>query len=217
MEEKINKQKSEIIKLKEENNILKEEIGNIKIITGYNGYIESQTLSNYSVIINKNEYKIIVEEIKNRLNKSIISFKKIHQASKDGGEPSIFHSKCDKVSITLLLIKSRNNNRFGGFTSNYWESTNKEEFKDDKNAFVFSLDEKKIYSYKNDGKAIRCYSQYGPCFGYGPLIGIYGNPISNNKLYSFNYNTSFDVNSNFLTEGLNDYTIDYEVFQILFN
>ena len=52
----------------------------------------------------------------------------------------------------------------------------------------------------------------------GPLIGIYGNPISNNKLYSFNYNTSFDVNSNFLTEGLiNDYAIDYEVFQILFN
>lgn len=217
MEEKINKQNSEIIKLKEENNILKEEIGNIKIITGYNDYIESQTLSNYSVIINNNEGIIIVEEIKNRLNKSIISFKKIYQASKDGGEPSIFHSKCDKVSITLLLIKSRNNNRFGGFTSNYWESTNKEEFKDDKNAFVFSLDEKKIYSYKNDGKAIRCYSQYGPCFGYGPLIGIYGNPISNNKLYSFNYNTSFDVNSNFLTEGLNDYTIDYEVFQILFN
>ena len=217
MEEKINKQKSEIIKLKEENNIIKEEIGNIKIITGYNGYIESQTLSNYSVIINNNECKIIVEEIKNRLNKSIISFKKIYQASKDGGEQSIFHSKCDKVSIILLLIKSRNNNRFGGFTSNYWESTNKEEFKDDKNAFVFSLDEKKIYSYKNDGKAIRCYIQYGPCFGYGPLIGIYGNPISNNKLYSFNYNTSFDVNSNFLTEGLNDYTIDYEVFQILFN
>ena len=66
MEEKINKQKSEIIKLKEENNILKEEIGNIKIITEYNGYIESQTLSNYSVIINNNECKIIVEEIKNR-------------------------------------------------------------------------------------------------------------------------------------------------------
>ena len=217
LEEKINKQNSEIIKLKEENNILKEEIGNIKIITGYNDYIESQTLSNYSVIINNNECKIIVEAIKNRLNKSIISFKKIYQASKDGGEPSIFHSKCDKVSNTLVLIKSRNNNRFGGFTSNYWESTNKEEFKDDKNAFVFSLDEKKIYSYKNDGKAIRCYSQYGPCFGYGPLIGIYGNPISNNKLYSFNYNTSFDVNSNFLTEGLNDYAIDYEVFQILFN
>ena len=169
------------------------------------------------MIINNNECKIIVEEIKNRLNKSIISFKKIYQASKDGGEPSIFHSKCDKVSIILLLIKSRNNNRFGGFTSNYWETTNKEVFKDDRNAFVFSLDEKKIYSYKNDGKAIRCYSQYGPCFGYGPLIGIYGNPISNNKLYSFNYNTSFDVNSNFLTKGNSDYAIDYEVFQILFN
>ena len=98
MEEKINKQNSEIIKLKEENNILKEEIGNIKIITGYNGYIESQTLSNYSVIINNNECKIIVEAIKNRLNKSMISFKKIYQASKDGGEPPIFHSKCDKVS-----------------------------------------------------------------------------------------------------------------------
>lgn len=217
LEDKINKQNSEIIKLKEENNILREEIRNLKIITGYNDYIESQNLSNNSVIINNNEAKIIIEAIKNRLNKSIISFKKIYQASKDGGEPSIFHLKCDKISNTLVLIKSRNNNRFGGFTSNYWESTNKEEFKDDKNAFVFSLDEKKIYSYKNDGKAIRCYIQYGPCFGYGPLIGIYGNPISNDKLYSFNDNKSFDVNSNFLTEGINDYAIDYEVFQILFN
>ena len=99
LEEKINKQNCEIIKLKEENNILKEEIGNIKIITGYNDYIESQDLSNHSVIINNNEGKIIIEAIKCRLNKSKISFKKIYQASKDGGEPSIFHLKCDKISI----------------------------------------------------------------------------------------------------------------------
>ena len=218
LEEKINKQNSEIIKLKEENNILKEEIRNIKIITGYNDYdyVESQALSNDSAIINNNECKIIIEAIKSRLNKSKISFKKIYQATRDGGEPSVFHSKCDNINNTLVLIKSKNNDRFGGFTSNYWESTTKEEFKDDKNAFVFSLNEQKIYSYKKDGKAIRCYSKYGPCFGYGPLIGIYGNPISNYKLYSYHYNESYDVNSNFLTIN-GDYAIDYEVFQILFN
>ena len=75
-----------------------------------------------------------------------------------------------------MLIHSNGNKRFGGFTSNIWESTSNEVFKDDKNAFVFSLDKQKIYSYKNDGKAIRCHKNYGPCFGYVPKIGIFGNP-----------------------------------------
>ena len=116
---------------------------------------------------------------------------------------------------TLVLIHSKKNNRFGGFTSNIWESTSNEVFKDDKNAFVFSLDKQKIYSYKNDGKAIRCHKYYGPCFGYGPLIGIYGNPLEKQELNSHKYYNSYDIDYAFL-ENFSDYAIDYEVFQVIF-
>ena len=150
------------------------------------------------------------------MNRKIKNIKKIYQATKDGGNPSIFHSKCDNINNTLVLIHSSGNKRFGGFTSNNWESTQKEFFKDDKNAFVFSLDNQKIYLYKNEGKAIRCFKDYGPCFGYGPKIGIYGNPLEQKKLFSYVDNASYDFYYIF-SRNNPDYAIDYNSFHIFLN
>ena len=169
----------------------------------------------FSNILKSNECELIFSAIKSRINKKLMDIKKIYQATKDGGDPSIFHSKCDGINNTLVLIHSKKNNRFGGFTSNIWESTSNEVFKDDKNAFVFSLDKQKIYSYKNDGKAIRCRKDYGPCFGYGPLIRIYGNPFEQTKLESYKGNESYDIDYAFLKNN-SDYAIEYEVFQVIF-
>ena len=169
----------------------------------------------FSNILKSNECELIFSAIKSRINKKLKDIKKIYQATKDGGDPSIFHSKCDGINNTLVLIHSKENGRFGGFTSNIWESTSNEVFKDDKNAFVFSLDKQKIYSYKNDGKAIRCRKDYGPCFGYGPKIGIYGDPLKQQNLYSYKYYNSYDIDYAFLKNN-SDYAIEYEVFQVIF-
>jgi hypothetical protein len=32
----------------------------------------------------------------------------LYQASRDGFDPSVFHSKCDKTSATFIVIKSKN-------------------------------------------------------------------------------------------------------------
>ena len=178
--------------------------------------IISEQISSFSNILKTNECELIFSAIKRRMNRKIKNIKKIYQATKDGGNPSIFHSKCDNINNTLVLIHSSGNKRFGGFTSNIWESTQKELFKDDKNAFVFSLDKQKIYSYKNDGKAIRCRKDYGPCFGYGPMIGIYGNPLEQKKLFSYVDNVSYDFDYIF-SRNNPDYAIDYEVFEIIFD
>ena len=119
------------------------------------------------------------------------------------------------INNTLVLIHSRENERFGGFTSSVWESTPKELFKDDNKAFVFSLEKKKIYSYKSDGSAIRCYYKYGPCFGSGPVIGIYGNSLVSANLYCYYYIDSYTIDAA-LNKKNTDYAIDYEVFQIIF-
>jgi len=211
-EEKMNNQNKEINNLKEENNKLKDEIKCIK--NDFYGVTENFIIN--SNILKSNEYKMISLAINKRINKKIKEIKKIYQATKDGGDPCYFHSKCDKINNTLVLIHSEGNNRFGGFTSNFWESTKDEVFKDDKNAFVFSLDENKIYPYKNDGKAIRCFKNYGPYFGSGPLIGIRGNPFKDENLRTFRDGTSYDINNDFLNKNATDNVVDYEVFQIIF-
>ena len=128
--------------------------------------------------IKENEFGFIKDAIESRLNKKIKGIKKIYQASIDGGEPYFFHLKCDHIPNTLVIIKSEGNRRFGGFTSLTWDSPKKYKYKDDKNAFLFSLDKLKIYSYDNNQRAIYCFYKSGPSFGFGHDIGIDGNIIN---------------------------------------
>ncbi len=101
----------------------------------------------------ENEFNIIHLALKSRMNKEVKEIKKLYQITIEGDGSVNFHSKCDNIPNTLVLIKSAGNRRFGGFTSQVWESTSGS-YKDDKNAFLFSLDKQRIYPYKNNGNAI---------------------------------------------------------------
>jgi len=62
----------------------------------------------------------------------------IYQASVDGFDS--FHSKCDGVRNTLLIVKSNKNYIFGGYTTADWSSSKiNSGIKYDANAFLFSL------------------------------------------------------------------------------
>ena len=133
----------------------------------------------------------------------------------------IFHSKCDNIPNTLVLVKSEGYRRFGGFTPIPWKS-NGECLKDNKNkTFVFSLDNKKIYYLKSGFSAVCHSKESGPCFGVGYDIGIVGNPIKENKLYTYQF--CFDYKGD--KQSLSEYqlfqnneskALEYEVFQIIF-
>ena len=151
------------------------------------------------------EFSMIKKAVENRINKKIKSIKKWNRATVDGGDADIFHSKCNNIPNTLTIIKSKGNRRFGGFTSEAWES--RLIFKNDKNAFLFSLDKKNIYSYKNDGCAIFCYNKFGPCFGTNnsdhSTIGILGNPILKKVLQTYESDSNsynFNGDNNALSE-----------------
>ena len=215
--------------LENENKELRKEIQELKkIIEPINKkYMESMNINKHtfnedSVIMKCNDFELIYQAIKSRLNKEVKGLRKLYQATLDGDSPFQFHSKCDNIPNTLTLIKSAGNSRFGGFASNYWESPLNTLDKDDKNAFLFSLDKQKIYSYKNDGKALICDKNCGPCFGNGFTIGVIGNSIKGKKLYTresdkkASYN--FDGDKNALSEsgrGILLYASEIEVFQII--
>lgn len=177
-----------------------------------------------STIIRYDEIDVIIESVESRLGKEIEDIKILYKSSIDGGEPINFHEKCDDIPNTLTLIKSNENKRFGGFTSVTWESSSEIIYKDDINAFLFSLDKLNIYPNKGLNCAICCVDSFGPIFGCFPSISITGNPMKSRKLCVNETNdlSSYDFldDTNFLLdEGKDDciYAEEYEVFQIKFS
>ena len=179
----------------------------------------------YELSDNKNvfdpDFDLIKSAITERIKKEIKTIKKLYQATKDGGEASNFHKLCDNLPNTLTLIQSQNNRRFGGFTTECWESSIK--CKSDKNAFLFSLDKQKIYKCKNYSNSIYCNSLSGPCFGYGNTIKIGKNVLKEKTLRTYESNPEcsyeFDGDCNALSEDGKFEGIlakEYEVFQVIF-
>ena len=170
--------KNDIKILNKEIKSLKEEITEIKkIIEPMDRQLEEKLKYNKPVLMKENEFEFIHLAIKSRMDKEVKELKKLYQATIDGDWPLKFHLKCDNIPNTLVIIKSAGNRRFGGFVSQTWQSDSNGAFKDDKNAFLFSLDKQKIYSYKNDNKAINNHKDYGPTFGYGFTLRIFSNCI----------------------------------------
>ena len=127
------------------------------------------------------EYELIYKEISSKLKKQVKNLKILYKASKDGDCPKIFHKNCDDIKNTLCIYESKKNRRFGGFTTQKWNSALGEYIKD-MNAFLFSLDKKKIYPNNPLKCAIFCSPNCGPSFG-GEMceIEVFGNKFLNNK------------------------------------
>ena len=103
-----------------------------------------------------------------------------------------------------------------------WKSVEGNNFiKDSENkTFVFSLDNKKIYYLKSiKENAIYHNKDSGPCFGGGRDIGIKGNPLVENTLYTYQLSYDYKGDSNALSEfnySNKGKVLEYEVFQVIF-
>ena len=130
----IDVQNKEINNLKNENKLLDKKIEDqIKKIK----YFISNSIMELS------EEDIIFSEIEKRMNKTIKGLSKLYQATTNDVDPIFFHKKCDNIPNTLVLIKSEGNRRFGGFTPIPWKSAGEYIKDEEKQTFVFSLDNKK--------------------------------------------------------------------------
>ena len=208
--------------LKKEVEELKNKVNKLENLL-HNINISKITLDNKSVIMNDDEFNMVHLALKSRLNKNVKELKKLYQATIDGDGAINFHSRCDNIPNTLVLVKTAGNRRFGGFTSEKWESDESGKYKDDKNAFLFSLDKQKIYSYKNDGKAIYCSKIYGPTFGCSFDFFIKAHGIQEKHLYTNESWSSASYNYNGDNNALSEdgkagyiYAVEYEVFQVIF-
>ena len=169
------------------------------------------------LFINNDEKNLIKNAIKERINKKPKSAKLLFSTLTDGDESSTFHQKCDNIKNTLVVTKA-NGKRFGGFTTQIWNKVGDSTYKDDKMAFLFSLDNMEIYNYKNDGNAIYCYSDYGPIFGAGCDLVICNNCLSSKNSYARNQE-SYDYKGKNLAliETEDNFLIEqYDIYEIIF-
>ena len=223
IEKELKELKQENIELKKRIEILETEMKEIKKVLNPSFNINRLKIGNKSVIMKENEFDMIHLAIKSRLNKEVKELKKLYQATIDGDGAINFHSRCDNIPNTLVLIKSAGNRRFGGFTTAQWSSSSSGEYKDDPNAFVFSLDKQKIYSYKKNGKAICNNKDYGPIFGGPHDFLIYRHGIQEKHLYTYESSSNCSYNYNGDNNALSEdgkaswiYAAEYEVFQVIF-
>ena len=83
--------------------------------------------------------------------------------------------------MTVSVVKTTKGKTFGGFTARSWDSSSG--YKQDPQAFLFSLDLQAIYPITDHTKSINCSSGYGPIFGAGHDLKLY-NAFNSNSNYA---------------------------------
>ena len=122
-----------------------------------------------SYIIRKKEEEL---SIKNWINSfKQIRFNLLFRMSRDGTATINFHTRCDNKGKTLVLIETKDGNRFGGYTSLQWNMEGEKRYGE--NIWLFNL-EKNINKYilmkQSKSPAIICDMNNGPSFEEGIIF-----------------------------------------------
>ena len=153
----------------------------------------------------------IVTKIQDKLLKGA-KFILLYKATTHGDKASVFHERCDKCPMSLVLIETNKGARFGGFTTKSWEG--RCEKKIDNDAFVFNINTNKMFDVILNEPAIGCYPKFGPVF-FGCQIRIYNDFFTKEGTTCFkglNYKTTEDFE---LNNGEQTYIVkDIEVYEI---
>jgi prefoldin subunit 5 len=174
--------KDEMNKINSENNSLREEITNLKNLHSkeinelrekiemLQNQLDKTNKLESDIVKRKKDINFIIERLKKvNLEDSNIDPEKInfefnllYRATEDGDSANDFHTRCDKYKNTLVLVKTKKNIKFGGFTTETWDGNDID--KEDKNAFCFSLNKMKIYNSIKGKHAIFASPNSGPAF-----------------------------------------------------
>ena len=180
--------------------------------------MESTPINNIEVnqlyesnIITKKEIPLLIGWLPKHPSKII----KLYDSEKDTHNVGAFHEKCDDKAPTIVLVKSCQNCRFGGYTSKAWGSSSGA-YIGDTSAFLFSFDTNNKYKVNTPNYAIYCHHQYGPTFGNGHDLHISNYGPQNNSNYT--NGMAYPLESiHALNKGVKNFTAkNYEVYHIIY-
>ena len=144
LEKQVETLNNELIKNKKDIEILFKEIKVLK-----ENKNEKITNNIDSKIVNYKEIQFIVNYLRQTslFQNKKINFDLLYRGTRDGDNTINLHNKCDEYKNVIIFMKSEQGRRFGGYSNIGWESRerNKLEYPIDDNAFLFSIDNKKIF------------------------------------------------------------------------
>ena len=213
LENKIQDYLKEISNLQEQNKEKKNNEENIKENknTNINENINNNNKNNIpslnfidkkSSILNSHDFSLLNDWI---FPGGQIGFNLLFSSESNKISPQSFHSKFDSNLITnsLIIIKLTDGQIIGGFTYNNWKP---KEYKTDRYAFLFNLNNKKRYYVKDRNRAIFTDDESVVVFGDGDII------IKNEKdaysLFPLSYGDKIDNTKNELTNGKKFFEIE---------
>ena len=105
----------------------------------------------------------------------------IYRGTRDGMTSKVFHNKCDNKGESITLIKNEKGNIFGGYASIPW--TSNDNYYSAPESFIFTLSniyntEPTKFPSKNTQQEVCHNFRYGPIFGGGHDLGVYGDMIN---------------------------------------
>ena len=163
------------------------------------------------IITNISELDIINKRLLRQNKRTVYTL--IYKATRDGDKAETFHNMCDSYNHTLVLIKTIKGRKFGGYSYEKWEG--EDISKVDNRAFLFSIDNKKVYNVNKNEEAIGCYKLNGPDF-CGWQIVIQDNFLTNKQCYTGEKEMNFKTSEDYELNGGEKYfgVEELEVFQI---
>ena len=133
----------------------------------------------------------------------------------DGDKTETFYQKCGGKSPTIVLVKTTEGNRFGGYTSFPWENKN-DGIINDNNSFIFSLNKMKKYNILKPKNAIQTFNNY---FAFGGNVSdffIMNNCHSTNGNYCDHSEGTYSTTEKYELNGskINFTVSSYEIHKI---
>ena len=154
----------------------------------------------------------VVSKIQDILLKGV-KFNLVYKAFDLDDKAETFHKKCDNLEMSLVLVETNEDLRFGGFTTKDWKGNCIKKI--DNNSFVFSLDNNKIYDVIQNQYAIGAYPKFGPVF-FGCQIRIFDEFFKNGGTtchagLNFKTKNDFELNNGkqkFLVKDIEVYSLE---------
>mgnify|MGYP002625186107 CR=1 FL=1 len=210
----INNKKNNI-DLKSYNRVIKIKLD---INNSYENKNQLSYISDYekSMIVDNQQLVLIINNISSKVKRSVNKLYLCYRATSDGDKAISFHEKCDRLKNIIIFISTNNDKKFGGFSSESWESNIQKLWKKDEDAFIFSLNNFKFYDVINPERALFCNKENGPVFGNGEILisnNFFTTPstcLEKNVYYKSN-DISFPLSGKkeFYVTQLEAYKIDY--------
>ena len=154
------------------------EINNSSSEQKFNEFNYDLFLEETQIIQEKEELDLVLDKIKlifKKQKKIFMNLKLLYSATNDGDSSEKFHSCCDIYAPLIVLIKTKKDVVFGGFTQSPFYYTKKRIGNKDDNAFIFSMSTMKTYEVEKGSIATCSFKDYGPVF----------TGFDNNNIYLF--------------------------------